>query len=418
MRAWPVRAVPSPAFPVALLAALLAACGGGGGDSTTPPGGGTPPPPPNPWVIETADAGSADTGLNPSIAVDHLGTVHVSHLDRTNKTFRYARRTASGWTRSSIASAGTSGFTTYGKFSSIAVDGAGVPAVSYHDADVAYVYAKATSAAGTAWTTTALPQHETAWAFMGHSAIAVDPDTGQVHVVTWDMDSHATPWNEALSYWWPGSGVKTVVSAPNYVSGALHHGIDCSIALDPAGRPHLSFTAWNGLADTSAKNYLAWAEAVTSTSWSIHNVEEIGRGGYGNAYEERISALAMDSSGRPHMVYYQSATNRVKYATWTGSAWTIEVVGQPSVYASTSDLIAVAIAVDASDVPHVAYYGIGNHVTYAKRTGANTWSNEAVDASSDTGNGVAIAVGPDGKVHIAYRAEVSLSSRTLKYARR
>lgn len=396
---------------LALAAALLAACGGGGGGGTTP-GGENPPPS---WTIEVVDSAAANTGLFPSIAVDYLGTVHVSSLDVTNKKFRYARRTGAGWTRSDIASAGTSGFSTFGKYSAIAVDAAGVPHVSYHDADVEYVYVRG-NATGTSWSKTSLPQAAIQYAFHGHNGIAVDRTTGQVHVVTWEY-GNASPY-ESLAYWRPGDASKTRASGPAHLSGALHHGIDCSVALDPAGRPHFGFTAWNGLADPDAKNYAAWAEAVTSTSWTVHTVEQIDRGGYGNAYEERNSAFAMDGNGRPHLAYYHRGLNRMRYASWNGSAWTIETIGQPSVYASTSDLTHVAIAVDAANVPHVAYYGSANHVTYAKRTGANTWAREDVDTSTDTGNGVAIAVDAAGHVHIAYRAEPAFNSQLLKYARR
>lgn len=410
MRARPVRAVPSPTLPAALVAALLAACGGGGGDATTPPGGGGPiPPGPDPWVIETADAGSADTGLNPSIAVDHLGTVHVSHLDVSNKTYRYARRTASGWTRSNIASSEKATTpTSYGKWSSIAVDGQGVPSVSYHVADVEYVYAKG-NAAGTAWTTTSLPQDTIQYAFHGHNALAIDRDTGTAHVVTWEYHA-ASPW-ESLRAWSPGDSTKTLVSAPADPAAQLHHGIDCAVAVDSAGLPNISYVA-----NSATTNHVMWADATGADAWSISTIEEVTRG-TSSSYEERWTAIAMDSNDRPHVVFYQPATDRYRYATWTGSGWTRETIAQPAL--SMSGMVSIAIAVDASNVPHVAFYGLGDHVYYGKRTAPGAWATEVVDTSSaDTGHGVAIAVGPEGKIHIAYRADASLSSRMLKYARR
>ncbi len=391
----------------AVLAVLAVGCGGGGGGAGPGPGPGPGPGGGTAFTIETADAASADTGMNPAIAVDYLGTVHVVHLDRANKKFRYARRAGGVWTRSDIASAGTYGGPTYGKFSSIAVDSVGVPAVSYHDADVAYVYAKG-NAAGTSWTKTNIPSPGTAYAFMGHNAIAIDPTTDTAHVVNWDYGTNP---NETLGYWKPG-GSKIAVSGPSNVgSGQLHHGLDCAVAVDSSGWPHISFTSWNGLADSSSKNFMSWAQPTGATTWTVREIEQVPRG-WSGVYEEKHSAIALDASDRPHIAYYNGTLDRIRYATWNGTSWTIETVAQPSL--NMSALVSVAIAVDASGVPHVAYYGLGNHASYAKRTGAGAWSTEAVDTSShDTGHGIAIGVDSAGHVHLAYRDDTAGS---LKYA--
>lgn len=385
---------------------LATACGGGGSSSSPPttPGGGTVP-----FTIETADSLSSDTGWFPSLAVDYLGTVHVSYLDRANKKFRYARRAGGAWTRSDVASAGTSGYSTFGKFSGVAIDSAGVPAVSYHDADVSFVYAKG-NAAGTAWTKTLIPSPGTAYAFQGHNAIAIDPSTDAAHVVNWDYKS--TSPIETLGYWTPG-GSKIAVSGPPDATGALHHGVDCVVAVDARGWPQIAYTSWNGQAAPSAKNFVTWAEATGPAAWTLRNVEENARG-WTAVYEEKWIAIAMDGSNRPHLAYYKAGLDRIRYATWSGSAWTLETVAQPSL--NLSALVSVAIAVDGAGNPHVAYYGLGSKVTYAKRTGPGTWTTQVVDASAnDTGHGVAIGVDPAGHVHIAYRDD---TAKTLKYARR
>lgn len=399
---------------VAAAVSTLAACGGGGGGGSpgTNPG---PGPTPTAFTLETVDTAGGSTGWFPSLAVDVLGTVHVSYLDRANRTFRYARRTGAGWTRSDVASAGTSGYATYGKFSGVDYDSAGAPAVSYHDADVSYVYAKG-NAAGTSWTKTLVPSPLTAYAFMGHNGIAIDRATDTAYVVNWDYSSaYASGSPETLGTWKPG-GSKVAVSGPVYVSGSiLHHGLDCAVAVDSHGWPAFAYTSWNGQADPNAKNFVTWAQPTSASTWTLRDVEENVRGWTG-VYEEKWIGFAMGPGDRPHLAYYHYGLDRIRYATWTGSAWTIETVGQPSVSARTSDLVSVAIAVDAAGTPHVAWYGTTNKVTYAKRTGANAWTTQVVDTSTDdTGHGVAIGVDGAGHVHIAYR---DATAGSLKYARR
>jgi hypothetical protein len=395
----------TPTLPAALSLALLAACGGGGGGGPDPGGGGA-----DPWTTETADAASDDTGVFPSLAVDHLGTVHVSYLDRTNETFRYARRAAGAWTRSDIASAGTSVFNTYGIWSSIAVDGAGVPSVSYHDADVAYVYAKG-NAAGTSWAKTQIPlSAETAYAFLGHSAIAVDPDgSSSVHVAVWLYESAGAGAGYRPAYWTPGASAAVRVDGPASQASHGRNGIHTAIALDPSGRPHLGFL--RGVDATTSR--WAWAEP-NGSAWTVHDIEESSVPGTYD--DEKLCAIAIDANGRPHLFYDRppsgGGAHGYRYATWNGSSWTIETVAVPP----TSGLAALALALDASGVPHVAYYGANDHVYYARRTGANAWAKVAVDTSTnDTGYGVAIAVDAEGGVHIAYRDE---TAGTLRYATR
>jgi hypothetical protein len=392
---------------VAMLAVItvLTACGGGSSSSgPSNPG----PVTTTPFTLETVDATGGDTGVFPAMAVDQLGTVHVSYLDRANERFRYARRAGGTWTRSEIADAGSSAYSTYGKFSGVDFDSAGAPAVSFHDADVSYVYAKG-NATGSSWAKTSIPSPAIAYAFMGHNGIAVDRGTDTAHVVNWDYGNNPA---ESLGSWTPG-GSKIAVSGPPNATGGLHHGIDCTVAVDTHGWPSFAYTSWNGLAGTSAKNFVTWAQATSASTWTLRDVEENARG-WSGTYEEKWIAFAMDSSNRPHLAYYKAGLDRIRYATWTGSGWTIETVAQPSL--NMSALVSVAIALDSAGTPHVAYYGLGDKVTYAKRTGPSAWTTQVVDTSTnDTGHGVAIGVDAAGHVHIVYRDDTAGS---LRYARR
>jgi hypothetical protein len=287
-----------------------------------------------------------------------------------------------------------------------------IPVVSYHQSDVAYFLARG-NAAGTTWAKTQIPFSETAGAFLGHNALAVDQSSGAVHVGLWLFDSHA---GYLAGYWKSGDAGSTRVDGPAGQANVQDNGIHTSIALDPTGRPHLSFSHGEicvGSYCGGGKTYMAWAEP-SGAGWTIHDVEEAPQSSMGP--DEKWTAIAIDSAGHPHLFYDRipmgaGIPTGYRYATWNGSAWTIETVATPP----SSGLAALALALDSAGVPHVAFYK-ADHVYYAKRTGPGTWASEAVDTSTDdTGHGVAIAVDGAGHVHIAYRND---TAGTLKYATR
>jgi len=111
------------------------------------------------------------------------------------------------------------------------------------------------------------------------------------------------------------------------------------------------------------------ATAQVNPAWSIETVDSEGSVG-------KYNSIAVDSEGNPHISYYDYTNNYLKYAKWTGSTWTIQIVdsagyGNMNVYTS--------IAVDSADNPHISYYDVTHdYLKYAKWTGSE-WTIQTVD---------------------------------------
>jgi hypothetical protein len=104
--------------------------------------------------------------------------------------------------------------------------------------------------------------------------------------------------------------------------------------------------------------YASW----TGSSWSIETVDSTGAVG-------GMTSLALDSNENPHISYRDYSNEKVKYAVWTGSNWNIEIVDSGS-YSS--------IIIDGNNYPHICYLSLSNYaLRYAKWTGSS-WNKETV----------------------------------------
>ncbi len=94
---------------------------------------------------------------------------------------------------------------------------------------------------------------------------------------------------------------------------------------------------------------LALVAPVTADQWCIETVDSGGDVG-------EDTSLALDSSGNPHISYYDGTNYDLKYARWNGASWEIETVdsdGSVGWYTS--------LALDSSGNPHISYWDLSNY---------------------------------------------------------
>jgi hypothetical protein len=171
-----------------------------------------------------------------------------------------------------------------------------------------------------------------------------------------------------------------------------------SIALDSSGRPHISYYDY-------FKDDLKYAYRGDS-GWVTETVDSAGSVG---AY----TSLALDSSDHPHISYCYCTDNtcltclHLKYAWHDGTEWNVE-------WADTALFVGgyTSIALDA-DRPHISYYDFTNTaLKYTYRDGSGTRHWETLDNSADVGKYTSLAIA-SGYRYISYFDD---TANDLKYA--
>ncbi len=179
--------------------------------------------------------------------------------------------------------------------------------------------------------------------------------------------------------------------------------VDSDLTLDAFGAPHVGYT-------TSGPNFtsdLRYAY-LSGTVWITETAES------GWQHRSDVS-IALDSAGRPHISYnyWYSSQGDLKYASYDGTTWVIETVdaGPAGFQAGKGG----SLAIDSADHPHIGYSvrdaaGTAHSIKYAYYDGT-TWNKEIIETGASVGAQVPLALGPTDQPCIAYQ-----SSSVYKYA--
>jgi PKD repeat protein len=127
------------------------------------------------------------------------------------------------------------------------------------------------------------------------------------------------------------------------------------------------------------------------------------------------NSIAVDSNNIPHISYYNyippdpPCGDPLKYARWTGTDWTIEIVDSQGIVGSHT-----SIAIDKYNRPHISYLDVDDwDLKYVRWTG-NVWKTETVDTHY-SGEHTSIAIDSNGYPHITYDDD---GEGAVKYARK
>jgi hypothetical protein len=274
-----------------------------------------------------------------------------------------------------------------GRFSSIVINGSGVPAACYYNANTKHLY----------------------YAERNSSPVVIDPadNVGQYCSMTKNGSylhvSYYDAGNKDLKYaYWNGSSWTV---DPQAVDSSESVGKYSSIAVDPNGYPHISYyDEDNGDLKHAYKDSQGW------------HIEKVDVGGNSNSGTSAInvgkySAIAVDSSGRIHIAYYDDSSDDLRYATrsssgsWSGGWDLIDNAGDVGKFCS--------IAIDSSRKAHVSYYDASSSkLKYAYQNSSGNWQVTTVSDSSNTGKYTDIACDSNNRIHVSF---YDTANDTLKY---
>ena len=163
-----------------------------------------------------------------------------------------------------------------------------------------------------------------------------------------------------------------------------------AIAVDAGGHPHIAYGGDH--------LYYAYHDGSKWHRKTLDSSPGVGQ----------YASIALDTSGKVHISYFDSANLDLKYVTNASGSWVITTVdssGDVGQYTS--------IAVDTSGKVHISYYDRGRDFIKYATNASGSWVKTNVDSSGDVGQYTSIAVDTLDKIHISY---YDVTNAALKYA--
>lgn len=272
------------------------------------------------WAVAAVDR-RVFAGKHTAMAYDASGELYIAATSFDGALLYNFRE--GEWSDEIIAS------TSRGRLG-LAFDG-DVPHVCVHNESATILVHASRDREGT-WSSTTVDGSVLGEARYGnHCSIAVSAEGG-VHIAYEDNQFRRLKYAHRSGEEW-----STVVVDDG---GGDFAGTYTSLVLDSSGAPHISYRA--GLLNPPSIRLAS----RSSGDWQIQTVDAEA-GPIAN-----FTALAIDSSGFFHVVYFDSNEGQVKYARQVGQGWEIE----PVAFVGTGEDIHSAIALDTDARPHIAFF--------------------------------------------------------------
>jgi hypothetical protein len=357
------------------------------------------------WEKTVVDAGTDITGQYDSLVLDVAQRPHISYYKRGGGfgNLMYAHWELGHWVTTTTAIDASQGIA-LGWFTSLTLDSAGRPQISYHGYATGSSTVKALKYAhwnGNKWTIDP----------------PIDANNGAGQYTSIKVDANDRPrisYYAALSAdlryaYFDGSQWKTEV-----VDSIGDVGWYSSLALESgAGVPHIAYKD-----GTETKvNTVKHAYRIGANTWVTQTLVNLDTSDGGHI------SIKLDTNNLPHIAYYNNSSEgagslRYIYATAFNDqthqyTWStpeiVDAAGDPGRYCS--------LALAGGTSPRISYYeNKSRKLMYAVRLGPNNWQTDTVDApaDADVGSYSSLALDNLGNPHISY---YDATNHALKYAK-
>ncbi|MBI5102577.1 MAG: DUF1566 domain-containing protein [Nitrospirae bacterium] len=324
------------------------------------------------WNITDVDTIFPGGGFT-SLALDSTNKAHISYWNTggppPTNVHLYAINASGTWSPTSISNTDS-----VGPYSSIAVDSADKPHLSYFDTADAGTIKYTTKASGSWSAPSIVDSGLSGNPLPGFSSIAVD-STGKPHICYPKESSLKCAAKNGAGAW----DIATVDNSGNV-------GVNLSLAIDSGDRLHISYHEQAGAA-------LKYATNATGT-WVSTTVESTG------GVAMASSALAIDNDGKVHIAFisaFGSSNETIKYATNASGAWvttTVDGAGTIKRY--------VSIAVDSDLKAHLSYGESSDSSLKYATNASGPWVKSTIEVTGWLGPYSSIAVDSNNYAHVSY----------------
>ena len=265
------------------------------------------------------------------------------------------------------------------RWPSVAVDSSGNPHISYLDYNTGQLHLASLTAWGPdTWSNVIVD----AGAQVGQGARLAIDRFGQAHIAYMDLTHGVMKYAARLQGIWQ----TTVVNVAGMKPAHGH-----ALAVDSTGKPYIAYS------DASAQKIML--ASLNGSNWTA----EAAADDTGKDIEKFIS-LAFDAADNPHISFHDSTLTEInlKYAHKSNGAWQVSVV---DVLPKGITGLYNAIAIDSSGNPHISYYNYYGHSLFYASWNGSTWDKVQVDDSG--GFYTSLALDSLNHPYICYSDEIN-----------
>ncbi len=336
-----------------------------------------------PWVIETVDVPNNFRGFyRRAISVDVDVDVDVDdhpHIAYGDDYLYYAYHDSDGWHYEVVDVSSEEGC-----YASLGIDSTGKMHIGYYDSgndDLKYV----TNRSGS-WVAETIDSEGDVGRY---TSLAID-SKDKVHISYFDERKGNLKYATNKSGSWVAETVDGAADFSGYTS----------LAIDPKDKVHISYFSYLWLIGD-----LKYA-TNKSGSWVTETLQYLG---YKPREFDGSASLAIDSTDKVHISFYDARNNDLKYVTNKSGSWVIETVDSEEHVGVDNSL-----AIDSTDKVHIGYFDESNSDLKYATNKSGSWVTETVDSVGYVGGHTSLAIDSTDKVHISY---LDASNKDLKYAR-